>query len=276
MAEFSSKEALVRLIKRFGSNLSVKLSSLFSILFQSRNLRSLSAIAGFALAVIFSWKMLKPPSEHHRRQRKRQTSAAGNSDIGTDSNSQLTTSATCSPSEDSGAQTVDNEVYRPLKPTLEQIVRQKLGGGRKVTCRLLGIILEENSSEELQVVNQATVRSSVVDMLLEITKHCDLYLMERVLDEESERKVIVALEDAGVFTSGDMIKDKVLFCSTESGRRSFVRQLEPDWHIDSDPEIVSQLARYIKCQLHITEVKPDRTASNVFTSASLEQFFQCT
>lgn len=33
---------------------------------------------------------------------------------------------------------------------------------------------------------QATVRSSVVEVLLEITKFCDLYLMERVLDDESE------------------------------------------------------------------------------------------
>lgn len=80
-----------------------------------QNLRSLSAIAGFALAVIFSWKLLKPPSGHHRRQRKRQTSAAGNSDIDTSSNSQLVTSGTCSPSEDLGAQNVDNEFYRPVK-----------------------------------------------------------------------------------------------------------------------------------------------------------------
>ncbi|KAL0560038.1 hypothetical protein IC582_000429 [Cucumis melo] len=265
MAEFSSKEELVRLIKRFGSNLSVKLSSLFSILFQTRNFRSLSAVAGLALAVIFSWKLLRPPSGHRRRQPKRQSSSAGNSDIGTSSNSQLITSAIVSPSDDAGAQ----------KPTLEQIIRQKLGGGRKVTCRLLGIILEERSPEELQAVNQATVRSSVVDVLLELTNYCDLYLMERVFDEESERKVIVALEDAGVFASGGLIKDKVLFCSTENGRTSFVRQLEPDWHIDSDPEIISQLARFITCQLHISQVKPERMASNVFTSASLEHFFQC-
>jgi hypothetical protein len=37
---------------------------------------------------------------------------------------------------------------------------------------------------------------------------------------------------------------QVLFCSTENGRTSFVRQLEPDWHIDSNPEIVTQLAVY--------------------------------
>lgn len=33
---------------------------------------------------------------------------------------------------------------------------------------------------------KATVRSSVLEVLLEITKFCDLYLMERVLDDESE------------------------------------------------------------------------------------------
>lgn len=33
---------------------------------------------------------------------------------------------------------------------------------------------------------QATVRSSVLEVLLEITKFCDLYLMERVLDDDSE------------------------------------------------------------------------------------------
>ncbi|CAL5445151.1 unnamed protein product [Camellia sinensis] len=56
-----------------------------------------------------------------------------------------------------------------------------------VTCRLLGVVLEETSPEELQ--KQATVRSSVLEVLLEITKFCDLYLMERVMDVETEIKV---------------------------------------------------------------------------------------
>jgi hypothetical protein len=108
-----------------------------------------------------------------------------------------------------------------------------------------------------------------------------------------QKRVLVALEEAGVFTSGGLVKDKVcehtsnkmsqdfiaanthkivirskyslsaylcfettslssilisgpsmqvLFSSTENGRSSFVRQLEPDWHIDTNQEIVSQLA----------------------------------
>lgn len=36
---------------------------------------------------------------------------------------------------------------------------------------------------------QVTVKYSVLEVLLEITKYCDLYLMERVLDDESEVRV---------------------------------------------------------------------------------------
>lgn len=81
---------------------------------------------------------------------------------------------------------------------------------------MLGVILEENTPEELQVLDrsrvfflvdltlefgncgwsiiqcfftwqkQVTVKSSALEVLLEITKYCDLYLMETVLDDETE------------------------------------------------------------------------------------------
>lgn len=34
---------------------------------------------------------------------------------------------------------------------------------------------------------------------------------------------------------------QLLFCSTETGIMSFVRQLEPDLHIESSPTVVDQL-----------------------------------
>ncbi|KAI3763587.1 hypothetical protein L2E82_13541 [Cichorium intybus] len=58
---------------------------------------------------------------------------------------------------------------------------------RKVKCRLIGVTPEENTPEELQ--NQATVKSSVLEVLSE-KKYSDLYLMETVLDDESERNTI--------------------------------------------------------------------------------------
>ncbi|CAL5336553.1 unnamed protein product [Camellia sinensis] len=269
----NSKKELVQLIKRFGAYLSLKMSNLFSISLNNLDSRSVGAVAGLAIAILFTWRLLRSPSGPQRRQPKRQAPTSSSSGVSNHSNTNLTSSGVCSPSEDSRAQNVIDEFFQPVKPTLGQIVRQKLSEGRKVTCRLLGVILEETSPEELQ--KQATVRSSVLEVLLEITKFCDLYLMERVLDDESEKKVLLALEDAGVFTSGGLVKDKVLFCGTENGRTSFVRQLEPDWHIDSNPDIVYQLARFIKYQLHISPIKPERTAANVFSSPALEQFFGC-
>ncbi|ESW21950.1 hypothetical protein PHAVU_005G113600 [Phaseolus vulgaris] len=267
----SSKQELIHLIKRFGAYVTFKISNFFPVSLHNLDIRSFGAVAGLAVAIVFTWRLLRAPSGSQRRQQKRQGASSSNPGVTTHSNLSVVPSDACSPSDDSRTQNVVDEFFQPDKPTLGQIVRQKLSEGRKVTCRLLGVILEESIPEELQ--KQATVRSSVLEVLLEITKFCDLYLMERVLDDESEKRVLVALEEAGVFTSGGLVKDKVLFCSTENGRSSFVRQLEPDWHIDSNPEIVSQLARFIKYQLHVSPYKAERTAANVFSAPSLEQFF---
>ncbi|KAJ6289351.1 hypothetical protein OIU76_025211 [Salix suchowensis] len=246
MATETSKDELLQLIKRFSAYLTVKMSNLFS--FNTLDSRSVGAFAGLAVAIVFTWRLLR-------------------------SNMSVPSMGVCSSSEDLGVQNAVDEFFQPVKPTLAQIVRQKLSEGRKVTCRLFEVVLEESSPEELQVVSQATVRSSVLEVLLEITRFCDLYLMERVLDDESEQKILAALENAGVFTSGGLVKDKVLFCSTETGRSSFVRQLEPDWHIDTNPEVL--FPRFIKYQLHVSPTRIERTAANVFSSPSLEQFFGC-
>ncbi|XP_043706048.1 peroxisome biogenesis protein 22 isoform X3 [Telopea speciosissima] len=264
----SSRDDLVQLLKRLGAYLTVQMSNLFSISPDNLSTRSVGALAGLVIAIVFTWRLLRTPPTHQRRRPKRQAQTPSSSGVST---AVTVASGLSSSLEDSRAQNVIDEFFQPVKPTLGQIVRQRLSEARKVTCRLLGVILEESSPEELQ--KQATVRSSVLEVLLEITKFCDLYLMERILDDESGEKVLLALENAGIFTSGGLVKDKVLFCSTENGRTSFVRQLEPDWHIDTSPDIIFQLARFIKYQLHISPNRPERTDSNLFTSPTLEQFF---
>lgn len=270
MADSSNDDSL-QLLKKFGAYLTIKLSNLFS--FTNLSTRSVGTVAGLAVAMVLTWRLLRNPNNNNnsnsnnndnRRQPKRNANVAGTS---SSSNGAVVPGNL----DDSRAQNVIDEFFQPVKPTLGQVVKQKLFEGRKVTCQLLGVILEQSSPEEIQ--KQATVKSSVLEVLLEITKFCDLYLMDRILDDESGEKVLLALEEAGVFTSGGLVKDKVLFCSTEIGRVSFVRQLEPDWHIDTSPDIVFQLSRFIKYQLHISSTKPERTASNIFVSPSLEQFF---
>lgn len=267
----SSKEDLVQTVKRLGAYISNLFP--FSSTLPNQNSHPIWAMVCVAIAIIFTWKIFRAPSGHQRRERRRHGSVPGVSGVNPQSNVAVPNAGVYSSSDDSKTHDALTELFFPIKPTLGQIVSKKLNGGRKVTCRLLGVILEENSPEELQ--RHVTVRFSVLEVLLEMTKLCDIYLMETILDDESGEKVISVLDDAGVFTSSGLDKDKVLFCSTENGRSSFVRQLEPDWHIDTNPEIIFQLARFIKNELHISPNRSERTASNVFSSTSLEKFFGC-
>ncbi|XP_071691356.1 peroxisome biogenesis protein 22-like [Rutidosis leptorrhynchoides] len=259
------KDDIQQLIKRIREFLSTKVPEFLN----TQDLQTIWGSVAIVVAVICTWRLLLAPSEPQQRVPKRQAPTPSSSRVNSQPNSNLLPSGIGSSVEDS-TQTA-NEILQPVKLSLGQIVRQRLSDGRKVTCRLLGIILEESTPEELQ--NQVTVRSSVLEIVLEMIKFCDLYFMETVLDDESEKRILTALDNAGIFASGGLVKDKVLFCSTDIGRTSFVRQLEPDWHIDSNREINSHLARFIKCQLHISPIQTERIASNVFNSSSLEQFF---
>ncbi|KAK9133570.1 hypothetical protein Scep_013098 [Stephania cephalantha] len=267
----SSKEESVQLIKKLGAYVTLKLSNLFPISLDDLGSRSVGTFAGMVVAIFLTWRLLRMPSGGQRRQPKRQGASSSGSSVDAHAAAAMASSGARSSSDDSRARHVVDEFFQPVKPTLMQVVRQKLCEGRKVTCRLLGVILEESTPEELQ--KGATIKPSVLEVLLEITKYCDLYLMDRILDDESGEKVLSALEEAGIFTSGGLVKDKVLFSSTENGRSSFVRQLEPDWHIDTNPDIIFQLARFIKYELYVSANKPERPASNVFNSPSLEDFF---
>ncbi|CAN6463493.1 unnamed protein product [Victoria cruziana] len=271
MASDSLINQIHHIFNRFNALLTAKVSDLVVILSNHKSAGSIGALAGLAIAIVFTWKLLKSPDRQRSRQQKRR-GPSPNIGAGNQSHNVAPSSE-----ESHLLNTTDTEIeefHPPMKLSLVQIVRKKLSGGKKMTCQLLGVILEESTPEELQ--RHATVRPSVVEVLLAITKYCDLYLMERILDDESSERVLSALENAGLFTTGGLNKDKVLFCSTENGRTSFVRQLDPDWHVDSSSEIVSQLARFIRNQLHVSPTGSSYMAPNVFSSISLEQYFSFT
>ncbi|CAN6463492.1 unnamed protein product [Victoria cruziana] len=255
MASDSLINQIHHIFNRFNALLTAKVSDLVVILSNHKSAGSIGALAGLAIAIVFTWKLLKSPDRQRSRQQKRR-GPSPNIGAGNQSHNVAPSSE-----ESHLLNTTDTEIEEFHPPM-------------KMTCQLLGVILEESTPEELQ--RHATVRPSVVEVLLAITKYCDLYLMERILDDESSERVLSALENAGLFTTGGLNKDKVLFCSTENGRTSFVRQLDPDWHVDSSSEIVSQLARFIRNQLHVSPTGSSYMAPNVFSSISLEQYFSFT
>ncbi|XP_075656748.1 peroxisome biogenesis protein 22-like isoform X1 [Castanea sativa] len=225
------------LIKRLSKHLTRKFAKIFFILSNHKIAGSLGALAGFVIASVFAWKFVRATAG--QRRRRKQTSDAA---------------------------------VEATKAVLGKMAKNKFNGARKMTCQLLGVILEESSPEELQ--HHATLRPSVVEVLLEISRFCDIYLIEKIVDDESGERVLLALENSGLFKSGGLMKDKVLFCSTDNGRLSFVRQLEPDWHVDTNPDTLSQLAKFIRFQLYISPSRSSSTSeSNIFNSKSLESFF---
>ncbi|XP_051220111.1 peroxisome biogenesis protein 22 [Lolium perenne] len=241
----------VSLVRRVARALNRRISDLVALLFRHKSAGSFGAVAGFAIAVVFAWKFLRSSSPARpRRPAAPKRPLPGSAAPATDATE---------PVGDSG------------KLSTRQIVARRLSGCRRVTCQLIGVVFEEKSPEELQ--KHATVRPSVVELLLEISKYCDFYLMETVLDDKSEENALAALESAGLFKTGGLNKEKVLFCSSEVGRTSFVRQLESDFHIDTSLEIISQLSRFIRCQLFVSSVEGGQLSANVFNSLSLEQFF---
>ncbi|URD75720.1 peroxisome biogenesis protein 22-like [Musa troglodytarum] len=240
-------------VRRFSRHLNRKITDVLALLFSHKSAGSLGAVAGFAIAVVFAWKFLRPSRGRRTSDRRKPRASPSTS------------------REATGADPSRSEGFVPVSPSKVSDAIEAVASPVEMTCQLLGVILEEKTPEELQ--KHATLRLSVLEVLEEISKYCDLYLMETVLDDESEERVLSALENGGVFQKGSLIKDKVLFCSTEVGRTSFVRQLEADWHIDSNLEIISQLSRFIRFQLYISEMESGQIAPNVFTSTCLEQFF---
>nr|UPW27159.1 peroxisome biogenesis protein 22 [Allium cepa]UPW27160.1 peroxisome biogenesis protein 22 [Allium cepa] len=243
------------LILKIAQSFNRKISQFFFILINQKNAGSIGALAGLAIALIFIVKLLSLPRGRPRRSdRVKRRELSSRNEV------------------DSRSKNL-NFTESPAELDLGKIVKMKLNGGRKMTIQLLGAILEETSIEELQ--KQATIKLSSLKALVEISQTCDVYLMETVLDDESEERILMALENAGLFLTRSLSKEKVLFCSTDIGRSSFVRQLEPDWHVDSNLEVVSQLARFIRNQLHISQIDTGSIGPNVFTSPSLEQYFSC-
>ncbi|CAM6041838.1 unnamed protein product [Sphagnum compactum] len=270
MGDSRIAEELVQLLRGVSASLTLKLSHFISLLSRYNNNNASSSVgaaaaaaataAGVTLALLFCtwryWRMPRrisssssrrsnrssrgPSNQSNKREEEEEGSPSSSSSSSLSSLEiegsstavvRAMTQAAKRGSNSTSAEGGGGDCIVPKKlPSLMKSVRQQLKGGRKMTCQLLGVILQESTAEELQ--KHAVVRPQVVQVLLEIAGACDLYLMARVIDDASEELVLAALDCVGFFTVPGTNRNKVLFCSTEAGRSSFVRQLEPDWHVD--------------------------------------------
>ncbi|KAJ8903757.1 hypothetical protein NDN08_000292 [Rhodosorus marinus] len=91
-----------------------------------------------------------------------------------------------------------------------------------------------------------------VPWLVHLATNSDLYLIVYVEDDEAEAMVRKALEEAELYECG-LNPFKVVFCETIPGRISAVRQIEPQLHVDSDRDVISDLSRFIPAVAHVNQ-----------------------
>lgn len=75
----------------------------------------MGAIAGLALAIVFTWRLARSPGGPQRRQPKRQAPTTSSSVQSNQSNATVTPSGVASQPEDFRAQNVVDEFFQPVK-----------------------------------------------------------------------------------------------------------------------------------------------------------------
>jgi hypothetical protein len=84
-----------------------------------------------------------------------------------------------------------------------------------------------------------------------------VYILCQVSDDIGEAAVRAALEFSGIMGSnqGQIPSQRFLFCDTEVGKMSLVRQIEPEVHIDGESSTVEQLKRFIPRLIEVNNGK---------------------
>lgn len=155
-------------------------------------------------------------------------------------------------------------------------VAATLSGLKRVTVSLPGVVLAERSTVELQ--EAATVLPGAAELVKEVSRICDVFLIAHVEDDVGEAVVTGALEAEGLLGpgAGQVRPHRLLFCGTLDGKVSIVRQLEPELHIDGHAVTVEDLKRFMPQLLLVQQegLSAGRpSAPNIGTAVSLPAYF---
>jgi hypothetical protein len=99
--------------------------------------------------------------------------------------------------------------------------------------------------------------------------NANVYILCQVSDDIGEAAVRAALEFSGLMgpNPGQIPSQRFLFCETEVGKMSLVRQIEPEVHIDGECSTVEQLKRFIPRLIEVrnknNSVQGEKTSSAI-------------
>mmetsp|Transcript_17191 Transcript_17191/g.22664 ORF Transcript_17191/g.22664 Transcript_17191/m.22664 type:complete len:218 (-) Transcript_17191:412-1065(-) len=90
------------------------------------------------------------------------------------------------------------------------------------------------------------LRSEVFKLIFE---YAEVHVITWVESDEEEQAAMQIFEDCGLVGDETSFKTqprhKFLFCSSEIGKRAFLRQLKPQLHIDTDESTLEDMSRFL-------------------------------
>uniref|UniRef100_A0A7S0VXT3 Peroxisome biogenesis protein 22 n=1 Tax=Polytomella parva TaxID=51329 RepID=A0A7S0VXT3_9CHLO len=158
-----------------------------------------------------------------------------------------------------------------------QSLASQLNGVKKIVLVVQGTVLVERTAEEVEI--STTIVPEAQELVKELSKYVEIYLVAHVLGDIGQAFVSTAIEAAGILGNkpGQIKPHRLLFCQKLEGKISFSRQIEPDIHIDGHPSTVKELKRFLPRLVLIHNGLDDQVLEslgpNVVLSESLVKFF---
>ena len=91
-----------------------------------------------------------------------------------------------------------------------------------------------------------------------------MFLITQVTADGSEDHIAAKAAIQPLIDLGCAKEHRVMFCSTSEGKKSLVRQLSAELHIDTDPELISSLQRFMN-KFHL--IRPQAPAGSLDQSS---------
>lgn len=122
-----------------------------------------------------------------------------------------------------------------------------LAGAKHISISAPGVLLQQTSLAELEDV--ASLRPDAAGLLRGVCGGASSCCVLACVESDVGRAAVTgAFEAAGLLGLGrhQLPPHRLLFCSTEDGKASMVRQLSPDVHVDASQKTVLALQRFIR------------------------------
>lgn len=124
--------------------------------------------------------------------------------------------------------------------------------------------------------NGVVVRQELHESLKRLTTLFEVYIIVQVEDDKGEENVRQALQP--FIASNALDERKVVFCETEIGKVSVVREIESELHVDESLVVIRELSRFVPfvvlCSLNADKITISSAgSSNVAKYKTLDGLF---